>query len=155
MLLEDLRLSDSLKIRNVKIFQSGKLTTQPKTCELNSLSAGPNSNSLLHVMDAATNTQFLVDTGAEVSLVPPTEPELEKTPSLSLIAANGSPIKSYGTRCMDLHISKNNTANIFTAKTTGFHCGTNPTAVSLHFLQTNNANIECKNCKKIFTGGFL
>ena len=44
------------------------------------------------------------------------------------------------------------TANIFTAKTTGFHCVTNPTAVSLHFLQINNANIECK---KLFTVGCL
>ena len=107
MLIEDLRLGDYLKIRNVKIFQSGKLTTRPKTCEINSLSAGPTSDSLLHVLDTATNTHFLIDTGAEVSLVPPTEPELEKPPSLSLIAAKGSPIKSYGTRCMDLHISKN------------------------------------------------
>ena len=107
MLLEDLRLGDYLKIRNVKIFQSGKLTNRPKTCEINSLLAGPTSDSLLHVLDTATNTHFLVDTGAEVSLVPPTEPELEKTPSLSLIAANGSPIKSYGTRRMDLLISKN------------------------------------------------
>ena len=47
------------------------------------------------------------------------------------------------------------TANIFTAKTTGFHCVTSPTAVSLHFLQTTNANIERKNCKKIFTVGCL
>jgi len=30
-------------------------------------------------------------------------------------------------------VGNNNTANIFTAKTTGFHCCTNPTAVSLHF----------------------
>ena len=46
------------------------------------------------------------------------------------------------------------TANICSGST-GFHCGTNPTAVSLHFLQTNNANIECKNCKTIFTVGCL
>ena len=39
------------------------------------------------------------------------------------------------------------TANIFTAKTTGFHCGTNPTAVSLHFLQTTH----CKYFFAVFT----
>ena len=44
------------------------------------------------------------------------------------------------------------TANICSGST-GFHCVTNPTAVSLHFLQTNNAKIECKNCKKnIYSG---
>ena len=39
------------------------------------------------------------------------------------------------------------TANIFTAKTTGFHCVTNPTAVSLHFLQTTH----CKYFFAVFT----
>ena len=39
------------------------------------------------------------------------------------------------------------TANIFTAKTRGFHCGTNPTAVSLHFLQ----KIHCKYFFAVFT----
>ena len=31
------------------------------------------------------------------------------------------------------------TANIFTAKIEGFHCGTNPTALSLRFLQSSTA----------------
>ena len=46
------------------------------------------------------------------------------------------------------------TANICSGST-GFSLCTNPTAVSLHFLQTTNANIECKNCKEIFTVGCL
>ena len=50
----------------------------------------------------------------------------------------------------DIKVKENNrycTANIFSGSI-GFYCGTNPTAVSMHFSQTNNANIECKNCKK-------
>ena len=53
-----------------------------------------------------------------------------------------------------LHIKFVCTAKICSGST-GFSLCTNPTAVSLHFLQTNNANIECKNCKKIFTVGCL
>ena len=43
---------------------------------------------------------------------------------------------------MEIHL----TANIFTAKTTGFHCVTNPTAVSLHFLQTTTALLAVGHC---------
>ena len=105
MFLECLRTGNDLKSSNVfKIFKPGKLPTWPKTYKLNSLLAGLNTNPLLHVLDA---TNFLFDTGVEVSLVPPNKPDLNKPPSLSLISANGSPIKSYGTRLLDLRISKN------------------------------------------------
>ena len=58
----------------------------------------------------------------------------------------------YRDNCPDLYWS--HTAKIYSGST-GFSLCTNPTALSLHFLQTNNANIECKNCKKIFTVGCL
>ena len=58
-----------------------------------------------------------------------------------------------------IRVSKISDTFAYTAKicsgSTGFPLCTNPTALSLHFLQTNNANIECKNCKKIFTVGCL
>ncbi|CAH8536673.1 unnamed protein product [Schistosoma guineensis] len=59
---------------------------------------------LLYVTDKRTGTQFLVDTGAEVSVVPPTA--LEKNtpdPKLKLQAANRSDIKTYGKRRLQLN----------------------------------------------------
>ncbi|CAH8500953.1 unnamed protein product [Schistosoma haematobium] len=59
---------------------------------------------LLYVTDKRTGTQFLVDTGAEVSVVPPTA--LEKStpdPKLKLQAANRSDIKTYGKRRLQLN----------------------------------------------------
>ncbi|CAH8673085.1 unnamed protein product [Schistosoma rodhaini] len=59
---------------------------------------------LLYVTDRRTGTQFLVDTGAEVSVVPPTALE-KKTPDpiLKLRAANRSEIKTYGKKHLRLH----------------------------------------------------
>ena len=52
--------------------------------------------------DQESGIVFLIDTGAEVSIVLPTKPELRRPPNRSLIAANGTPIRSYGTRPMVL-----------------------------------------------------
>ena len=91
--------------------EPGKLPSRPKVIELNSLSAAQpptiNTKPLLHVRDEVSNTFFLVDTGAEVSLLPPTRPDLAKAPSMNLVAANGSAIKSYGTRLLELKINHN------------------------------------------------
>ena len=84
---------------------SGKLPTRPKLVELYSLSAAQiHTVSLLHVRDTLSGTYFLVDTGAEVSIVPPNQSDLSKLPGLNLIAANGSPIKSFGTRLMTFQV---------------------------------------------------
>ena len=95
----------NIKHRNVK---PGKLPFRPRIFALNSLSATQQPTlTLLHVRDTNLGTYFLVDTGAEVSIVPPTSPDRVKPPSLSLIAANGSHIKLYGTRQMTLRINNN------------------------------------------------
>ena len=100
-----LKIRDDLKSTSIK---SGKLSLRPKILELNNLSAANHPTvTLLHVRDTISGTFFLVDTGAEVSIVPPTGPDRVKPPSLSLIAANGSRIKSYGTRQMTLFINNN------------------------------------------------
>lgn len=62
-------------------------------------SAAPGINQLFFVDDARSNRRFLVDTGAEVSVIPASPHE--KQGSLSdkqLTAANGSAIKCYGSR---------------------------------------------------------
>ena len=61
--------------------------------------------SLLHVKDTISGAHFLIDTGAEVSIVPPTASDLHRPPNLALVAANGSRIKSFGTRQMTLKVN--------------------------------------------------
>jgi hypothetical protein len=54
------------------------------------------SKGLLFLNDAVSKQQFLVDTGAEVCVLPATG--RTKQPGPSLLAANGSSIKTYGTQ---------------------------------------------------------
>ena len=117
--------SVSVQINNKKWSCSlgpGKLESWPGTLALNCLSAAPTQvqnqpNSfnhiaaisttiaLLHIRDSLSKIDFLVNTGAEVSIVPPSGHNLSKSPNLNLIAANGSHIKSFGTRQKTLKIN--------------------------------------------------
>ncbi len=55
--------------------------------------------------DAHTHTQFLVDTGSEVSAIPPTLADRRRTPDpLTLMAVNDTPINTYGRRSLTLNI---------------------------------------------------
>ena len=54
---------------------------------------GPTSSRLFFVRDAHTNTQFLVDTGSEVSVIPPTP-----------MAVNNTPIRTYSQRSLTLNL---------------------------------------------------
>ena len=78
----------------------GKRTTRST---VNNLSADSNY-SLLHVYDERSGKYFLVDTGSALSIIPPSRSDTRKTCSRSLIAANGSPIKTFGTRLMLLNL---------------------------------------------------
>ena len=61
--------------------------------------------SLLHVRDTNSGALFLIDTGAEVSIIPPAASDLRRPPTLNLVAANGSRIGSFGTRQMTLKVN--------------------------------------------------
>lgn len=63
---------------------------------------------LMFVTDKATGTQFLVDTGAEVSVIPPSAGDQPVKLSLRLKAANGSTIRFFGhkTLTLDLGLSR-------------------------------------------------
>ena len=51
----------------------------------------------LTLHDATSNRNFLVDTGAEVSVVPASEEERQRAPmQKQLVAANGTRIRCYG-----------------------------------------------------------
>ncbi len=55
-------------------------------------------------MDKNSGRRFLVDTGAEVSLLPASSDRNRNTPGLSLQAANNSTIPTYGTRSLTLDL---------------------------------------------------
>ena len=62
--------------------------------------AGP-----LTLHDASTNKSFLIDTGAEVSVVPATEQDRQGALlKRELVAANGSRIRCYGEKKLRLHV---------------------------------------------------
>ena len=76
-------------------------TSQSTPLKINSTTV-----SLLHVKDAASGALFLIDTGVEVSIIPPKTSDLSRPPGIKLVVANGSKIKSFGTRWMALKINQ-------------------------------------------------
>ena len=66
-------------------------------------SATGQNSGLLFLHDSVSKRQFLVDTGAEVSVLPATGLDTRtKQPGQPLLAANGSSICTYGTRKLTL-----------------------------------------------------
>ena len=63
---------------------------------------GPLHNRLFFVSDTTMHTRFLVDTGSEVSVIPPSPADHQH--SLTLMAVNDTPIRTYGTRLLTLNI---------------------------------------------------
>ena len=60
---------------------------------------------LFYVTDRPTGLRFLVDTGAEVSVVPPSRAECKnRTEQSGLQAVNNSPIATYGKRSLTLDL---------------------------------------------------
>ncbi len=67
--------------------------------------SGLNTCRLLHITERSSKLSFLVDTGAQVSVLPPTRSDrLRKQESFTLSAVNGTPIATYGTRSLTLNL---------------------------------------------------
>ncbi|BHF75397.1 hypothetical protein SprV_0501849400 [Sparganum proliferum] len=76
----------------------------PKVCAANSPD-GCNTGRAFYVCDKVTRRRFLVDTGAQISVVPPTPVDRRcPSPGLHLQAANCSPISTFGSRSLTLNI---------------------------------------------------
>ena len=65
--------------------------------------AGPRSR-LFFLQDPESGVRYLVDTGAEVSVLPPEAHDLASTATSTLRAANGTPIRVFGRRSRTLNI---------------------------------------------------
>ena len=63
---------------------------------------------LLFLRDSVSKRQCLIDTGAEVSVLPATGLDMRtRQPGPPLLAANGSSIRTYGTRKLSFHFASN------------------------------------------------
>ena len=70
--------------------------------------AAGHTSGLLFLCDTVSKRQFLVDTGAEVSVVPASGLDRRTMQKgTSLLAANGSSISTYGMRTLPLHFASN------------------------------------------------
>jgi hypothetical protein len=80
----------------------GKLNNLTPTA----LSAGVNTSTerLFRIFDPSSKYTFLIDTGATVSVIPPTHREKLLPPNYLLQAANGTRIATYGTRSLTLSL---------------------------------------------------
>lgn len=58
----------------------------------------------IHILDQATHQNFLIDTGADVSVIPPTLKERDNPSTKHLFAANGTKIDTFGTKRLTLNI---------------------------------------------------
>ena len=67
--------------------------------------AGPYLCRLFYVTDHTLGLQFLIDTGAQVSVVPPSPKDRPSPHPLTLQAVNGTTIRTYGTRSLTLNLT--------------------------------------------------
>ena len=81
---------------------TGKL--QRQWIEATTSASNPTSSRLFYITDYHTKQRFLVDTGAEVSVIPPTPADRQDRQGYDLQAANSSTIHTYGTRSLTLNI---------------------------------------------------
>ncbi|CAH8649038.1 unnamed protein product [Dicrocoelium dendriticum] len=79
-------------------------TNSPHTSTTN-VSFDNQVNRLFYVKDRRSSITFLIDTGAEVSVIPATANDKHSEPTYNLRAANGSPIASFGQRMMNLDLN--------------------------------------------------
>ena len=81
---------------------STKKLTQPSVEETSS--EGPRLSKRLHMRDRISGKSFLIDTGADISLVPANPKACGKPSSLRLFAANNSLINTYGESMLTLNL---------------------------------------------------
>ena len=66
---------------------------------------GQTQSRLFYVCDSSTHTRFLIDTGSEVSVLPPSPSDRRHLPDkLTLTAVNDTPIPTFGKRSLTLDL---------------------------------------------------
>ena len=100
----------------------------------------PQSSRLLHIHDRLTGYQFLIDTGAEVSVLPASETQRSSTPISHLYAANNSRIPVYlrQTLTVELFLRRSFTWSFYVA-------AVNKPILGADFLQHFNLLVDLRN----------
>ncbi|BHF75588.1 hypothetical protein SprV_0501868400 [Sparganum proliferum] len=102
-LLGDMQVDDKFVKEMFLEPEAGKQVSQRIDATVFSGSSG--SGRTFYVCDTATRRRFLVDTGAQISVVPPTAADRRfPNPGLHLQAANCSPIPTFGSLSLTLNI---------------------------------------------------
>ena len=65
---------------------------------------GPNPSHLFFIIDRDSGIHFLIDTGAQVSIIPPSAKEQSSTSTLTLQAVNNTSIHTYGSHSLTLNL---------------------------------------------------
>ena len=94
---------------HAKFGENAKKCKEPCAWEENNIAAVDSGDSasghLFYVTDKETHIRFLVDTGSEVSVIPPSASDRKHVPdTLSLTAVNNTPIPTYGKRLLNLNL---------------------------------------------------
>nr|VZH99561.1 unnamed protein product [Spirometra erinaceieuropaei] len=85
--------------------RSQPLFKRPRQPVMATTAAGPSRPSrLFYINDKSSGLRFLVDTGAEVSVIPPLRRHRLKPSQFSLQTANSTAISTYGQRCLTLDL---------------------------------------------------
>ena len=87
------------------MYPVGKLGRGGNDPTINAL-APPHTSCLLRIYDPITSTAYLIDTGADISIIPAKRGHSPPLPSLrNLFAANGSAIPIYGEQILVLSLN--------------------------------------------------
>ena len=127
------------------MFVFGKLDGRPP---INNLAAGSKDN-LLFAYDRHSGQNFLIDTGAEISVLPATANDLRHGPrGRPLAAANGTAMKSYGQRDLTLKIGSQQYDWTFTI------ADVNRPILGADFLRTNSLLVDLNGGRLIHSGTY-
>lgn len=91
------------KTLSLQFFSIKKLDSA-SFCAVDDVSKFQQSNCRLIIIDKITKQQFLIDTGAEISVLPPTNSERKSKSDFELYAANSTPITTYGKKTLELNL---------------------------------------------------
>ncbi len=116
-----------------------KLVTAPPAIHT---STSPSGASLIYLKDSVSHTNYLVDTGAAISLIPfssslsPTGP--------AIVNANGSPLPSWNFVRKQLKFGKNSFVHSF------LQAKVSQPILGLDFLSRHNVSIDCNASRVLF-----
>lgn len=121
---------------------------QPKKLDIGMSTSGTHTTNtqtrcrdrLFFIKDRATGVEYLIDTGASMSVVPPIKEDLPNKTSSNLLAANDTPIHVYGERLISVNLGlRRNFVWTFTI------ADVNKAIIGLDFLSHYGLNVDVRD----------